>query len=36
MFNFFKNSFVKKQQQRINAAEIIVEEIKKIKKNNLF
>lgn len=32
MFNFFKNIFVKKQPQKIDASEIIVEEIKKIKK----
>lgn len=33
MFNFFKNIFVKKQPQKIDASEVIVEEIKKIKKN---
>lgn len=32
MFNFFKNIFVKKQPQKIDASEVIVEEIKKIKK----
>lgn len=33
MFNFFKNIFVKKQPQKIDASEVIIEEIKKIKKD---
>lgn len=33
MFNFFKNIFVKKQPQKIDASEVIIEEIKNIKKD---
>lgn len=33
MFNFFKNIFIKKQPQKIDASEVIIEEIKKIKKD---
>ena len=32
MFNFFKKIFIKKQQKKVDASEVIIEEIENIKK----